>query len=46
MADDLPDLSKFDKYLDEEDLEKLEGSKKGSVSGGKGSAAKATGGGA
>ncbi|HSR40872.1 MAG TPA: hypothetical protein VLL48_01840 [Longimicrobiales bacterium] len=45
MADELPDLSKFDKYLDDEDLEKLEGSKKGSASGGKGSAMTGTTGG-
>jgi len=45
MADDLPDLSKFDKYLDDEDLEKLEGSKKGSGAGGKGSGVTGTTGG-
>lgn len=33
MSDDLPDLSKFDKYLDDEDLEKLEKSRSKAGSG-------------
>lgn len=44
MSDDLPDLSEFDKYLDDEDLEKLERKKKassgGSSKGGSGSGGK------
>lgn len=36
MADELPDLSEFDKYLDDEDLEELERSRKGAGSAGKG----------
>lgn len=46
MADELPDLSKFDKYLDDEDLEKLEGSGKKSGSGGKGGGVSGSSGGA
>lgn len=46
MADELPDLSKFDKYLDDEDLEKVQGSGKKSGSGGKGGGVTGSGGGA